>query len=300
MSDGHDQAPLWMPTAEMAANARMTDFMGWAGRRHGRTFADYGELWAWSVQEVEQFWADIWEYCGVRASKPYERVLASKARCRARAGSRARSSTTRRTCSRASAIPQATALLYASELRPLAELSWGELSEQVAAARGWLALARRGARRSRGRLHAEHSRDADRFPGMRQHRRDLVVRGARVRRAQRCRSLRPDRAEGAARRRRLPPRRQGLRPHGRPADDLGRAAERRPHGDAPLPGQARQAPRDCRAGSCGRSCSRVGRGRRRTSSRCRSTIPCGCSTPQGRPACPRRSCTATAASWSSS
>ena len=36
------------------------------------------------------------------------------------------------------------------------------------------------------------------------------------------------------------------------------------------------------------------------SSRCRSTTRCGCSTPPARPACPRRSCRATAASWSSS
>ncbi len=62
----------------MAESARMADFIGWAGLRHGRAFADYSELWAWSVQEVERFWADIWEYCGVRASEPYERVLASK------------------------------------------------------------------------------------------------------------------------------------------------------------------------------------------------------------------------------
>ncbi len=44
--------------------------MRWAGERHGRDFAGYGELWQWSVDELEQFWADIWEFCGVRASTP--------------------------------------------------------------------------------------------------------------------------------------------------------------------------------------------------------------------------------------
>ncbi len=53
--------------------------MEWAGERHGRAFADYAELWDWSVGEIEQFWADIWEYCGVRASTPYEQVLGSQA-----------------------------------------------------------------------------------------------------------------------------------------------------------------------------------------------------------------------------
>ena len=53
------------------------------------------------------------------------------------------------------------------------------------------------------------------FLATREHRRDLVERRAGVRRAQRDRPLRADRAEGAAGGRRLPPRRQGLRPHAR-------------------------------------------------------------------------------------
>ena len=58
----------------------------------------------------------------------------------------------------------------------------------------------RGPRR---RLHAERPRDGPRLPGGRVARRDLVLGGARVRRPQRHRPLRPDRAEGPARRRRL-------------------------------------------------------------------------------------------------
>ena len=50
------------------------------------------------------------------------------------------------------------------------------------------------------------------FLATRQPRRDLVVVLARLRRAGGDRPVRPDRAEGAARRRRLPLRRQGLRP----------------------------------------------------------------------------------------
>jgi acetoacetyl-CoA synthetase len=55
----------------------MTRFMRFAGERRGAPFAGYDELWKWSVAEVEDFWACIWEFCGVRASKPYKRVLSS-------------------------------------------------------------------------------------------------------------------------------------------------------------------------------------------------------------------------------
>ena len=131
MPETHDQAPLWTPTAEMMKNARMTAFMEWAGERHGREFADYTELWQWSVAEIEQFWGDIWEYCGVRASVPYERVLASREMPGARwfAGAQLNYAENLLTRER---DPEETAVLHSSELRPSGELSWGELAEQVA------------------------------------------------------------------------------------------------------------------------------------------------------------------------
>ncbi len=132
MPDMHNPARLWTPTAEMAADARMSAFMQWAGERHGRAFADYSELWEWSVGEIEQFWGDIWEYCGVRASVPYERVLASRDMPGTRWFEGAQLNYAENMLLR-ERDPSQPALLHASELRPLAQLSWGELSEQVAA-----------------------------------------------------------------------------------------------------------------------------------------------------------------------
>ncbi len=71
-------APLWEPDAGLRERATMTRFMRWAGAREGRTFADYEELRRWSVTEIERFWAAIWEFCGVRASQPFARVLDSR------------------------------------------------------------------------------------------------------------------------------------------------------------------------------------------------------------------------------
>ncbi len=135
MSDRHDQAPLWTPTSEMAARARMTAFMEWAGERHGRTFTDYTELWEWSVGEVAQFWGDIWEYCGVRASSPYRQVLASPEMPGARWFEGAQLNYAENMLMR-ERHPSEPAVLHASELRnqdPPAQLTWGELTEQVAA-----------------------------------------------------------------------------------------------------------------------------------------------------------------------
>ena len=75
-SDDRD-LPLWKPSVDAVEGAEMTRFMRWAAERHGRAFGGYDELWRWSVDQLEDFWADIWDFCGVRASKPYRRALAS-------------------------------------------------------------------------------------------------------------------------------------------------------------------------------------------------------------------------------
>ena len=72
----------------------------------------------------------------------------------------------------------------------LASWSWGELRAQTARDRRRPAGARRRRGRPRRRVHAEHPRDGRGAPGLRVDRRDLVLGGARVRRAQRDRPLR--------------------------------------------------------------------------------------------------------------
>jgi len=132
---GHE--PLWEPSSEDREQAAMTAFMRWAGERHARDFGDYDELRRWSLQELETFWADIWEFCGVRASRPYEQVLDSRTMPGARWFTGSELNYAENMLSRNRA-PEDVAILHASELRPLQELRWGELEAQVAALAGGL------------------------------------------------------------------------------------------------------------------------------------------------------------------
>ncbi len=168
MSRDHEQPPweptqaarehlLWRPTDAERARAWMTEFMCWVGAREGVTFSDYEQLRRWSVEELERFWESVWDYFGVLCSRPYERVLDARTMPGARwfagaelnyaenmlsnrrTGDRSRETRAFGPKSRfAPRDPEATALLHASELRPLGELSWGELSAQVAAVAGGL------------------------------------------------------------------------------------------------------------------------------------------------------------------
>src|SRR5690606_40409479 len=41
-------------------------------------FADYHELWQWSVDDLDGFWASIWDYFEVIAHTPYTSVLGER------------------------------------------------------------------------------------------------------------------------------------------------------------------------------------------------------------------------------
>jgi acetoacetyl-CoA synthetase len=147
MASAQPQQPMWVPTREQREDAEMARFMRWAAQRSGRPLEDYGALWRWSVDELEDFWASIWEFCGVRASKPYERVLGSREMPGARWFAGAELNYAENML--AGLLPgpgrphspgraERVAVLHCSELRELHALTWGELTAQVAAAAGGL------------------------------------------------------------------------------------------------------------------------------------------------------------------
>jgi acetoacetyl-CoA synthetase len=129
---------MWEPPREQAQAVEMRRFMDWAGERRGRPFADYDELWRWSVDDLEGFWAGIWEFCGVRASKPYERVLGSHEMPGTRWFEGAELNYAENVLARGEGREHEVAVLHCSELRELDEITWGELSARVAAAAGGL------------------------------------------------------------------------------------------------------------------------------------------------------------------
>ncbi len=65
--------PLWSPTEERKEKATLTRF----ARDRGLP-EDYGELWEWSVGDIEGFWGAIWDFFDVQSDAPYDRVLGNR------------------------------------------------------------------------------------------------------------------------------------------------------------------------------------------------------------------------------
>ena len=130
VSEGLD-SPLWTPPAELVERARMTGYMRWLETERGQSFDGYHELWRWSVDDLESFWSSIWDFFEVQADGGFDQVLSGHEMPGARWFAGARLNYAEHVF--AGKDDADAAILHASELRELSELSWGELRVQVAA-----------------------------------------------------------------------------------------------------------------------------------------------------------------------
>ena len=66
--------PLWQPHQKLIDNANMTRFMAEVNRQQHQSFTDYDALYQWSIDDKENFWSALWDFCDVVGDKG-ERVL---------------------------------------------------------------------------------------------------------------------------------------------------------------------------------------------------------------------------------
>jgi len=133
----NDTPPIvWEPSRERLASATITRYREWVNETRGLALEDYAALWQWSVDELEEFWASIWEFFEVDASEPYERVLTTREMPGARWFAGAHLSYAEHVF-RGRADGD-VAIRHASELRPLGEWTWGELRARAGAIAGAL------------------------------------------------------------------------------------------------------------------------------------------------------------------
>ncbi|MBW1997202.1 MAG: acetoacetate--CoA ligase, partial [Deltaproteobacteria bacterium] len=66
---------LWRPSEERIKASNMYRFMQFINERFGRNFKGYEELYRWSVENIPDFWASMWEFAGIKASKPHYEVV---------------------------------------------------------------------------------------------------------------------------------------------------------------------------------------------------------------------------------
>jgi acetoacetyl-CoA synthetase len=127
---------LWAPSEEAIRGSNLHRYMDWLRAERGLDFGGYEALRCWSVEELEAFWASLWDYFEVQSDGTPEAVLAERRMPGARWFAGARLNYAERVF--AGKEDEWLAILHASELRDVDAITWGDLRGRVAATAGGL------------------------------------------------------------------------------------------------------------------------------------------------------------------
>jgi len=124
-------ALLWQPDARTRENAHLQRYLHWLAHEKNMTFADYHDLWRWSVDRPDLFWETVWQYFSVVGHTPYRQVLSGLDMPGARWFEGATLNYAEHIFRMKNA--ERPALLFQNERQGLQEMSWAELERQTAA-----------------------------------------------------------------------------------------------------------------------------------------------------------------------
>jgi len=69
------KTPLWVPSKERKETSNMKKFMDFVNQRYNKSFSEYLELYQWSVDNIPDFWASVWDFVDIKHSKKYDFVV---------------------------------------------------------------------------------------------------------------------------------------------------------------------------------------------------------------------------------
>lgn len=69
---------LWTPPADVLETTQLGRFFDFIAERNGVRFTDYDAAYAWSIENLEEFWATAWDFFDIIAHSDYSTVLESR------------------------------------------------------------------------------------------------------------------------------------------------------------------------------------------------------------------------------
>jgi acetoacetyl-CoA synthetase len=67
--------PLWEPSQARRNQANLTRFIGFVNEEYDLEIESYFQLHNWSVENIPDFWAAMWEFGEIKASRTYDEVV---------------------------------------------------------------------------------------------------------------------------------------------------------------------------------------------------------------------------------
>ncbi len=123
-------SPLWSPSPEQIANARVTAFRQYVAERWSEPLADFEDLYQWSIREPARFWESVWDFCHLVAQRRFDSVLTAGDKLSGASWfNGAQLNFAENLLARDDAGP---AIIFRNEQGTRREISWAELRRQVA------------------------------------------------------------------------------------------------------------------------------------------------------------------------
>ena len=69
------KTPLWIPSEQRKRDANITRFLDMVNARRKLNLVSYSDLYQWSVENIADFWAEVWDFAEIKASKHYDSVV---------------------------------------------------------------------------------------------------------------------------------------------------------------------------------------------------------------------------------
>lgn len=66
---------LWQPSEQRKKKSNIAKFIDYINKRYAKQFSTYDELYSWSISDIPDFWAAIWDFGKIKASKSYDTVV---------------------------------------------------------------------------------------------------------------------------------------------------------------------------------------------------------------------------------
>lgn len=128
--------PIWTPSQQFKNDANLSHYMAWLNKNYNLSFDDYESLWQWSVDEIDLFWASLWEYFEILSNNPYQEVRSDKPMPYTQWFNGAEINYAEHIFR--NATNQYPAILFKSEEHQTQELTWEDLKTKVAAFKRFL------------------------------------------------------------------------------------------------------------------------------------------------------------------
>jgi acetoacetyl-CoA synthetase len=69
------RSPLWTPSEERKKQANITRFINFVNKKYNLEIDSYDQLYSWSIENIPDFWAAMWKFGEIIASREYDIVV---------------------------------------------------------------------------------------------------------------------------------------------------------------------------------------------------------------------------------